>query len=73
MPDDDFQPRQIFIVHEALWLAMERWAEAFNFRLDRLPDGADDDGRVFFREDRPETECEQCGHTPTYGFMPKDI
>lgn len=71
MNDDDFEPRQILIVHAALWRAMERWAHSRNFTLDRIPDGADENGVAFFREQRPETECSQCGHTPTYGFMPK--
>jgi len=69
----EFEPRQIFIVHEGIWNAMKRFAETNNLRLDRIPDGADETGRPFFREDRPETECPQCGHTPTYGFMPKDL
>jgi hypothetical protein len=68
-----FEARQILIVHEGLWAAMERFAAANNFRLDRVPDGADDEGRPFFREDKPETECQQCGHTPTYGFMPREV
>jgi len=71
MTSPDFEPRQIFIAHQSLWDAMERFARANNFHLDRIPDGADEDGTVFFREQRPETECQQCGHTPTYAFMPK--
>jgi len=55
--------RQIFIAHKGLWEQMERWAEQRNFYLQRIPDGADEDGRPFFRDDE-ET-------TPTYGFMPK--
>jgi hypothetical protein len=62
---DDFAPRQIFVVHQGLWDAMERWAAQHNFYLHRIPDGADDDGRPFFSED-PDV-------TPTYGFMPKSI
>jgi hypothetical protein len=31
----------------------------------KAPDGAD--------EDKPETECPQCGHTPTYAFMPEVV
>jgi hypothetical protein len=67
----DFEARQILIVHESLWDAMKRWASDHRFYLDRIPDGADDEGRAFFREDRPETECPRCGHTPTYAFAPK--
>jgi hypothetical protein len=69
----DFEPRQILIVHPSLWEAMERWAADHRFHLHRIPDGADDEGRPYFRENRPETECPQCGHTPTYSFMPKDV
>jgi hypothetical protein len=69
----DFEPRQIFIVHESIWRAMLIWAADHRFHLHRVPDGADEEGVPFFREDKPETECAQCGHTPTYAFMPKDI
>jgi hypothetical protein len=69
----NFAPRQIFIAHESLWNAMQRWAADHNFHLDRIPDGADENGVPFFREDKPETECPQCGHTPTYSFMSKTI
>jgi hypothetical protein len=65
------EPKQILIVHDSLWDAMERWAREHNFMLSRIPDGADDEGRPFFREDKPETECPQCGHTQTYAFMPQ--
>jgi len=61
----EFEPRQIFIVHESVWQAIERFAEQHNFYLHRIPDGADDDGRPFYSDD-PDT-------TPTYGFMPKEI
>jgi DNA primase len=61
----EFEPRQIFIVHQSVWDAMERWAADRRFYLQRIPDGADEDGRVFFRDDE-ET-------TPTYAFMPKEI
>lgn len=73
MSTPGFAPRQILIAHEGLWRAMEAWAEQRNFWLHRIPDGADEDGRPFFREQKPETECAQCGHTPTYAFMPKDV
>ena len=67
----NFEPRQIMIVHEGLWAALESWARSRGLSLDRIPDGAEADGRPFFREDKPETECPQCGHTPTYSFMPQ--
>jgi hypothetical protein len=73
MAGNEFAPRQIFIVHPGLWEAMERWAADHKFHLGRIPDGADDDGVPFYREDRPGTECAQCGHVPTYGFMPEEI
>lgn len=69
----EFPPRQIMILNEGLWNALERWAADRNFHLHRIPDGADENGVPFFREDKPETECPQCGHTPTYSFMPKTI
>jgi hypothetical protein len=68
-----FETRQILIVHEELWDQMQRWAADHRFHLDRIPDGADDDGVPFLREQKPETECAQCGHIPTYAFMPKDV
>lgn len=65
------EPRQILIVHEGLWEAMQQFADQHNLLLHRIPDGSDDDGVPFFREEKPETECPQCGHTPTFAFMPK--
>jgi hypothetical protein len=67
----EFEPRQIMVVHEGTWEALKVFAGRHNLHLDRIPDGADENGVPFFREDRPETECEKCGHTPTYAFMPK--
>ena len=58
--------RQIFIAHKGLWEQMERWAEQRNFYLSRIPDGANEDGTVFFKD--PATEED---FTPTYAFMPK--
>jgi hypothetical protein len=72
MPEPDFEPKQILIVHPAIWRAMQNWAADHKFLLARIPDGADEEGVPFYREDKPEGECEQCGHTPTYGFMPSD-
>lgn len=57
------EPKQIFIAHESLWKAMEKWARDHGFHLDRLPDGASDDGVPFFSDD-PDV-------TPTYAFMPR--
>jgi hypothetical protein len=68
-----FEPRQILIVHEQVWRALEQWAGQRNLIAVRLPDGSDDDGTLYFQEDRPGTECAECGHTPTYGFMPREI
>jgi hypothetical protein len=67
----DFEPRQILITNEGLWNSLEQVAAGSGLRLVRTPDGADENGRMFFREDKPETECPQCGHTPTYAFMPR--
>jgi hypothetical protein len=44
------EPRQIFIVHDAVWAAMEWWAIEHRMYLQRIPDGADDDGVLFFRD-----------------------
>ena len=60
----DGEARQIFIAHKGLWQQLERWAEARNFYLHRIPDGANEDGVPFFSDD-PET-------TPTYAFMPRE-
>lgn len=64
----DFEPRQIFIVHESLWQAMEDFAERRNFHLHRIPDGANDDGVPFFKDPAADPDF-----TPTYAFMPKGI
>jgi nucleoside 2-deoxyribosyltransferase len=64
--------RQILITNEALWRVMTAFANVNRFNLDRIPDGTDYNGKPFFREDHPDTECEQCGHIPTYAFMPND-
>jgi hypothetical protein len=64
-PRGDMEPKQIFIVHDSIWDAMRRWAKDHKFRLVRLPDGADDEGRPFFKDDDPDV-------VPTYGFMPVD-
>lgn len=56
------EARQILVVHQAIWDEMESFAQRKGFRLDRVPDGADDDGRLFFSDD-PDV-------IPTYAFMP---
>ena len=58
--------RQIFIAHAGLWDQMVRWAASRNFYLQRIPDGANEDGVPFFKD--PATDDD---FTPTYGFMPK--
>ena len=63
MPDG----KQILIVHDSLWTAMERFAERNNLRLDRIPDGADDNGVPYFTD---WNDGENDGF-PTYAFMPK--
>lgn len=68
-----FEARQVMVVHESVWNALVALGEQHGLRLDRVPDGADDDGTPFFREDRPDTECPQCGHVPTYAFMPRGL
>ena len=67
----DFTPRQILIVDESMWEAMRQFARHHGINLDRIPDGADERGVPFFREQKPETECPRCGHVPTYAFMPR--
>lgn len=67
MPEN-FEPRQIFITHEGMWEALKVFAGRHNLHLDRIPDGANEDGIPFFKD--PDTDED---FTPTYAFMPKDI
>lgn len=70
---DDFELRQILVTHESVWRALVSLGIQHGLDLVRLPDGADDDGRPFFQESRPEAPtCPDCGPpVPTYGYMPK--
>lgn len=62
LPGQDFECKQIFIAHQAVWEAMEEWARARNFHLSLIPT-VNADGALSL-DYGPE-------ETPTYAFMPK--
>jgi hypothetical protein len=61
-PYDEFECKQIFIAHPAIWDHMVRWASDHNMHLDLIPT-VDADGAL--------TLVYPEGETPTYGFMPR--
>lgn len=65
MPDD-FECKQIFIAHRALWIAMETWAKSHNFDLSLIPT-VDADGNLTLDYSKSLEEDK----TPTYAFMPR--
>jgi hypothetical protein len=62
--DEEFEARQVVIVHKGLWEDLDRWGQARGLMLVRIPSGTDDDGNL---------TMDPGDDLPPYAFIPRDI